>query len=179
MLAIIYKILPLFLLMVLGGVFGWLNKKFGKATVSELNRFAYYIGFPSIIINSFVSIDSIPQEEVHIALINFGILLFFFVLVWLISRPLLKSKTLQNTYLICVFFGNVAYLGFPLISTLDPSYESRLSLHIAGYLVILFTVGIAWLEWGKTSGKLDYAQLAKAIFLNPLLLARDCPKTPF
>ncbi len=170
MLTIIYQILPLFLLILLGGLFGFLNKGFNEKMVAELNRYAYYIGFPAIIINSFLSIDIIPKVEIQTALINIGILVaFMFLVIWMTGK-LLKNERLQNTYFVCATFGNVAYLGFPLLYSIDANYSISLSLHIAGYLLVMFTLGIAKLEISKNKGALDYLKLTKSIVLNPLLL---------
>lgn len=171
MTAIFLQILPLFLVMLIGGIFGRFNTNFNQKTVSELNRFAYYIGFPSIIIQSFLSMESIPFQEVKLALINVGVLLAFSALIFLLTGLFTTDKHLRNTYFICAFFGNVAYLGFPLISSLGAQYNTSLSLHIAGYLIVLFTVGIAKLEMAKYDGKLDLKRLLRSILFNPLLLA--------
>jgi len=168
---ILYKIIPLFLVILLGAVFGFFNKSFSKSTVSELNRFAYFIGFPCIILNSLTSINFIPVQEIKIALINITILLIFTFITFLLTRIFLKEKRIQNTYFICTFFGNIAYLGFPLVNSINPSYSTGLSLHIAGYLIILFTIGIVKLEASKTNNKLQYFNLLKTIFFNPLLFS--------
>jgi len=170
MLTIVYQILPLFLIILLGGLFGYGNKNFNEKTVAELNRYAYYIGFPTIIINSFLSIDTIPKVEIQTAFINVGILTaFMFFVIW-ITGKLFKNERLQNTYFVCAIFGNVAYLGFPLVYSIDANYSTSLSLHIAGYLLVMFTLGIAKLEISKNKGELNYSKLAKSIVLNPLLL---------
>lgn len=171
MAAIFLQILPLFLIMLIGGVFGRLHASFNQKTVSELNRYAYYLGFPGIIIQSFLAIDKIPQAEVEMALINILVLVVFSIALLLLLGLFLKDKQLLNTYFICGFFGNVAYLGFPLISSLGAQYSTSLSLHIAGYLIVLFTVGIARLEMTKYEGRLHTGRLLRSVFLNPLLLA--------
>lgn len=171
MTAIFLQILPLFAIMLLGGLFGRLHSSFNQKTVSELNRFAYFIGFPSIIIQSFLAIEEIPWSEVELALVNIVMLVIFSLLVLSLTGLFLKNTSLRNTYFICVFFGNVAYLGFPLISSLGSQYNTSLSLHIAGYLIVLFTLGIARLEMTKENGQFKLRGLLRSIFLNPLLLA--------
>jgi predicted permease len=170
MLTIFYQILPLFLIILFGGIFGYFNKNFNDKTVAELNRYAYYVGFPMIIINSFLSIESIPKLEIEIAFVNVGILTaFMFLIIW-ITGKIFKNQRLQNTYFVCAIFGNVAYLGFPLVYAINPNYSTSLSLHIAGYLLVLFTLGIARLEISKNNGAFDILKLGKSIALNPLLL---------
>lgn len=171
MLAVFFQILPLFLIIFIGGVFGYFNKSFNQTTVSELNRFAYFVGFPSIILNSFMVIDDIPIEEVRLAFVNILILVLFTLLVIFIINKVFKNKHLRNTYFVCAFFGNIAYLGYPLITSLNQSYSTSVSLHIAGYLIVIFTLGIAKLEVSKNEGVLNYKNLLTAIVFNPLLIA--------
>jgi hypothetical protein len=52
------------------------------------------------------------------------------------------SKRVVNTYVISVFFSNVGYLGFPILSSLIPHSEGLVSMHVALYTLILFTFGI-------------------------------------
>lgn len=170
MLAILMQILPLFLIIGLGGLFGRLNKDFGISLVKSLNQYAYYIGFPCIILSSFLSIDSLETSVVGSGLWNLGILALYLGIVIWVTSYLFKPK-LQSTFFVCVFFGNVAYLGFPLITELNSTYATSASLHIAGYLVLLFTFGIARLEWVNNQGKLNVSKMLSRIALNPLLLS--------
>lgn len=167
----LYQIIPLFLIILIGSVFGYFHKSFDKNTVSELNKFAYFIGFPCIIIDSFIQIDKIPFEDVKTAGINICILCLFIFLILIITQSFLRDNKLKNTYFICGFFGNVAYLGFPLVQSINPNYATSLSLHIAGYLILLFTIGIIKLEISKNDSTLNYKNLVKTIISNPLLIA--------
>lgn len=171
MLETFFLILPFFILILLGGVFGYFNKNFSKTTVSELNRFVYFVGFPCYILNSFLSIEMIPAKAINISLINVIILIGFIFLMVIVMRNISKSTSLQNTYMICAFFGNIAYLGFPLLYALNENNSILASLHVAGYLVVLFTIGIIYLEISKNKGRLNYGALLKSIVLNPLLIA--------
>jgi predicted permease len=171
MIAIGLEILPLFLIVFLGGIFGFFSPKFGTTTVTELNKYAHYVGFPAIILNSFLSITEIPHEVVTVSLLNFAILLGVMLLLIAATSFIFKNKTLQDTYIICILFGNVAYLGFPVLLSVDAEYSAAISLNVAGYLAVLFTVGVAKLEISKNKGSLDARKLLLSIVLNPLLLA--------
>ena len=149
MLAILIQIAPLFIIILIGIIFGKWNTKFNETTVSELNKYAYYIGYPCLMINSLISIDKILPKEVEAALLNIGILLFLMILLLIIGKKILKNQRLVNTYFICCVFGNIAYLGFPLVCSLDASYNTGASLHITGYLIVIFTFGIGRLEYIK------------------------------
>jgi hypothetical protein len=78
-------------------------------------------------------------------------------------------KSIVNTYVISVFFGNVGYLGFPILSSLISGSEGLVSMHVALYTLILFTFGIGVLEF-SVHKKLSSKILVDAL-KNPLLLA--------
>ena len=171
MIPIVLQIAPLFIIILIGIVFGKWNPKFNETTVSELNKYAYYIGYPCLIINSLMSIDEVLPKEIQAALLNIGIIVVLTIAIWVVGSKILKDQKLVNTYFICCIFGNTAYLGFPLVCSLDESYSTGASLHIAVYLIVLFTLGIGRLEYLKGNGKLNGKQLATSIVTNPLLLA--------
>lgn len=171
MLSTLTQIAPVFLIVFLGLLFGLFNKNFDLKLVSSLNRYAYYIGFPSIVIYSFLNTSLNENSIIESALLNFGILLLYLILL-IISLPfILRNKKLENTYLICVLFGNVAYLGFPLLSGVFPNSETLLSLLIAGYLLLIFTLLIIKLEVDEKTNGLQFFPLIKKLILNPLLLS--------
>ena len=171
MLSFLIQITPVFLIILLGIVFGFFNKNFDLNLVSALNRFAYYVGFPSIVIFSFLNTSLKDQSIIESALLNFGLLVFYLLLLLVTLPFILRNKKLENTYLICVLFGNVAYLGFPLLKSIFPNSETLLSLIIAGYLLLIFTVLIVKLELDEKRNKLEILPLIRKLILNPLLLS--------
>ncbi len=70
-------------------------------------------------------------------------------------------------------FGNVAYLGLPVISqTLGASAIPSTGLIVATYLFWTFTVGIGYLEHSLSRDASTIARdIAKSLFKNPLLIA--------
>ncbi len=89
MLSILTQIAPLFLIIFLGLLFGLFNKNFDLKLVSSLNRYAYYIGFPSIVIYSFLNTSLNEGSIIESALLNFGIL---FTLGVFISKSCTQAK---------------------------------------------------------------------------------------
>ena len=79
------------------------------------------------------------------------------------------KKSIVNTYVISVFFGNVGYLGVPIVSSIVPDGQGLVSMHVALYTLILFTFGIGVLEF-SVHKKLSSKILVDAL-KNPLLLA--------
>jgi len=78
-------------------------------------------------------------------------------------------KKIINTYIISAIFGNIGYLGFPIISSIIEGTEGLISIHIAIYNLVLFTLGIIILEF--SIHKKINLKILKDIFKNPLLIA--------
>jgi len=100
---------------------------------------------------------------------NFIILVFIIFSLYFGLKQMGFKKSIVNTYVISVFFGNVGYLGFPILSSLIPNSEGLVSMHVALYTLILFTFGIGVLEF-SVHKKLSSKILVDAL-KNPLLLA--------
>lgn len=77
------------------------------------------------------------------------------------------------TLFICFVFGNVAYLGVPVLTALSGvQILPTVSLIIAIYLFWLFTIGIGYLDYSLDKNKKDVAKnILKNFTKNPLLLA--------
>ncbi len=171
MIEIFYKIIPFFAIIFIGILYGFLNKSFNDRTVAELNKYTYYLGFPCIILNSFLNINTLSREIIEEAFINIGLLSLFFILVLCLTKLFFKEKIKQNTYLICTFFGNIAYLGFPVVYSINPNYSTNISFHIAGYLIVLFTFGIIQLEISRTNSNIQPRNIVGKIIINPLVFS--------
>ena len=169
MLDIIQSIIPLFLIMAIGAAISPFIDK--DKWIEVLNKYGLYIGFPAIIISGLTSAKDYSNLDFSIVGANFSILIISIVLIFLFTSVFKLKKEIRNTYLICSFWGNVAYLGFPLVSGLFPGSDSLISIIIAVYLLIVFTIGILILEISKENKSPGILNLLKNLFKNPLLLA--------
>ena len=169
MLDIIQSIIPLFLIMAIGAAISPFIDK--DKWIEVLNKYGLYIGFPAIIISGLTSVKDYSNLDFSIVGANFSILIISIVLIFLFTSVFKLKKEIRNTYLICSFWGNVAYLGFPLVTGLFPGSDSLVSIIIAVYLLIVFTIGILILEISKENKSPGILNLFKNLFRNPLLLA--------
>ena len=169
MLDILQSIIPLFLIMAIGAAISPFIDK--DKWIEVLNKYGLYIGFPAIIISGLTSAKDYSNLDFSIVGANFSILIISIVLIFLFTSVFKLKKEIRNTYLICSFWGNVAYLGFPLVSGLFPGSDNLISIIIAVYLLIVFTIGILILEISKESKSPGILNLLKNLFKNPLLLA--------
>ena len=164
---IIQTLLPLMLLVVIGAV---LKKTIADNSWTEvLNKLAVYLLFPALIFSGMVKVKLESIDDFSFIYANFIILVLIIATLYSVTKYLGFSKSMTNTYVISVFFGNVGYLGFPIISSLLPDYQGIVSMHIALYTLILFTFGIGILEFSV------HKKIGMGIFIdalkNPLLVA--------
>jgi predicted permease len=139
------------------------------AWTEVLNKLAIYLLFPALIFSGMVKVDLESIDDFSFIYANFIILVLIIATLYGVTKSLGFSKRMTNTYVISVFFGNVGYLGFPILSSLLPGYEGIVSMHIALYTLILFTFGIGVLEF-SVHQKIE-AKILKDTLKNPLLVA--------
>ena len=164
---IIQTLLPLMLLIALGAV---LKKTIADdAWTHVLNKLAIYLLFPALIFSGMVNVKLESIDDFSFIYGNFIILVLVIFILYGVTKYFGLTKSMTNTYVISVFFGNVGYLGFPILSSLMPGFEGIVSMHVALYTLILFTFGIGVLEY-SVHQKLDI-KILKDTVKNPLLLA--------
>ena len=68
---------------------------------------------------------------------NFTILVVVIFTLYFTLKHFGFSRSVINTYVISVFFGNIGYLGFPILTSLIPNSNGLVSMHVALYTLIL------------------------------------------
>ncbi len=138
--------------------------------ISGLNGFALYIGLPALIFYSLSHTDKSQILSSQIIGLNALILIATIFIVTVIVHTLRLKKDVANAYISAIFFGQVAYLGFPFIESLVQGSTSIVSMHVALHVGIAFTVLLLVLEYQK-SGRPNTFLILKNLFKNPLLLS--------
>lgn len=172
MIEILITILPLFLIIFASALIERFTH-IGQNWSETLNEFALKIGFPVLIFSSLVGHPFSFSEQWPLIVSNSLLILSGFAFAFLVGKALRLSRQNLRTFFICIIFGNVAYLGIPIIvQTLGEQALPSTGLVIATYLFWLFTLGIGYLEH---SLKKDSSTITKDIFKNllknPLLIA--------
>jgi predicted permease len=169
MLGVFLQILPLFLIIGLG----WIIAKLGLANkywLKPIGDFSFYIGFPALIFYNLIELH-IPFDLIKDAFLHNTILIFSLVIILYISSLFLNiSRRNKATLLFCFMFGNIAFMGIPILTSLDPTLKQEASLNAAIHLFWVFSIGIFTIEW-LTSKQSDTKTLVLSLFKNPLLLA--------
>jgi len=164
---IIQTLAPLMLLVLLGYI---LKKTIANDSWTEvLNKLAIYLLFPALIFSGMIKVKLESIDDFSFIYGNFTVLVLIIASLYFGLKAMGFKKSIVNTYVISVFFGNVGYLGFPILSSLIPNSEGLVSMHVALYTLVLFTFGIGVLEFSvhkKLSSKILVDTLK-----NPLLVA--------
>lgn len=164
---IIQTLLPLMLLIALGSV---LKKTIADESWTDvLNKLAIYLLFPALIFSGMIKVKLETIDDFSFIYGNFIILVLVIFTLYTVLKHFGFSRSIINTYVISVFFGNVGYLGFPILTSLIPNSHGLVSMHVALYTLILFTFGIGVLEFSVH--KKVSLRIATDALKNPLLLA--------
>lgn len=164
---VLFSITPFFLLILLG--FGLSKLKIAsKHWEKSFNQFSLYIGFPALIFYH-LSKTSIDLEQKSALLIENSVFILATIMIsWGIGFLLQLSKPMANTLIICLPFGNIAFLGIPIGSELlGPDHITNLALIAGSYLFWVFIVALPLVQWNSER---SLNSLFK-VLTNPLLIA--------
>ncbi|MBT4516273.1 MAG: AEC family transporter [Candidatus Komeilibacteria bacterium] len=182
MFEIFIVIVPLFLI-IFGSAIIQRWKNLDEHWSKVLNSFALNIGLPALIFASLAKVSLNGQADIIIA--NSLFLLISFIIVYSLGKSLnIKQRTLKTLF-ICLAFGNIAYLGPPVLTQIyGPKILPDVSLIIGVHLFWLFTIGLGFLDYdlasrqswiGKLFHKKNKQDIIKHIgfdlIKNPLLVA--------
>lgn len=148
-------------------------KNIGGDWTKVLNDFALKIGFPALIFSALSKAPFSFSEQAQLIIANSLFILAGFLAAITIGKILRLEKQMCKTLFICFIFGNVAYLGIPILVQISgEKILPTASLIVAIYLFWLFTVGIGYLDYSIDKNKKTVAKnVIKNLFKNPLLLS--------
>lgn len=172
MIQIFTVIAPLFLIILAGAVLQR-SRMIGDNWQSVLNEFALKIGFPVLIFTSLTKTPFSFTEQAPLILLNSAFILTLFLAAYAAAKILRLNPRMMRTVFICLVFGNVAYLGIPvLVQVSGEKILPTASLIVAVYLFWNFTVGIAFLDLTRTDNTENIVRdVAQNLLKNPLLIA--------
>jgi len=172
MIQILTIIAPLFFIIFASALLQKL-KNIGDEWGKVLNEFALKIGLPVLIFTALAKTSFSFKAESSLIIANSLFLLFGFILAVIVGKILRLKKQMFLTLFICFVFGNVVYLGIPVLTSVSGEASlPKVSLIIAIYLFWLFTIGIGYLDYSVNKNKKDVARnMLKNFTKNPLLLA--------
>ncbi|OGY93231.1 MAG: hypothetical protein A2406_03405 [Candidatus Komeilibacteria bacterium RIFOXYC1_FULL_37_11] len=145
MLEIFLVILPLFLIIFASAIIGKF-KNLDNQWSQILNSFALNIGLPALIFSSLAKVSLTGKGDIILA--NSLFLLLCFLIIYILGKTTkIKTKTIKTLF-ICLAFGNIAYLGPPILMQIyGQKIMPEVSLIIGIHLFWIFTVGLGFLDY--------------------------------
>ena len=163
-------VLPLFLIILTGLLFSR-AKMASDQWVEVLNRFALWIGFPALVITLLARVDLSGGHYNRMMLINSVYFILCTLLAFPYSRLFRFSRLRRQTLFLILAYGNVTYLGIPVLQTvLGEGALPAGGLLSAVYVFWLLTLGLLLVETGGEE-PFHPRHLALKLLTNPLLLS--------
>jgi predicted permease len=161
----------IFLLLLLGVVFGYLNL-FPKDSALTLNLFVIYISLPALVLLNIPKLTF--SSDVLIPLILPWIMIAVSVVIILILGKVFSwNRSIVGGLLLIVPLGNTSFLGIPMVKAYFG--ESHVSYAILydqfGSFLALSTYGSAVLAIYSGKGRPTFKMIAKKVFTFPPFIA--------
>jgi predicted permease len=169
MYSVFITIVPFFLVLFIGYCFAKF-KLVEPDWTRILNLFALRVAFPALIFSSLAKSEIIFQDQKILILVNSLYVFACFGLAIIVSKIFRLPEKIKLTLFIVFPFGNIAYLGMPLVNEIYGGKSvTPVSIILGIYLFWIFTLGIYYLEMKK-----DKKRPIKAVVINlvknPLLI---------
>ncbi len=148
-------------------------KGLGDNWGSVLNDFALNVGLPVLIFTALAKTSFSFSSEGPLIIANSIFLLLSFVIITIAGKVFRFKKQMFLTLFICIVFGNLAYLGIPLLVQVSgEQILPTVSLIVAVYLFWIFTIGIGYLDYSTHKNKKDVLKkMIQNFTKNPLLIS--------
>lgn len=163
-------VLPLFLVIFAGLLFSR-AKACNPGWVEILNKYALYIGFPALVVASLMHLETGGQSHWQLIAYTSGYIVFCMMLAFPLSRIFKFHNNLRRSLFLILAFGNIAYLGMPVLQNAFGDQIMPVAAIISAvYVFWLLTLGIVLLElFGEE--KSHPKKLLLNLLQNPLLIS--------
>lgn len=163
-------VLPLFLVIIAGALFSR-TKAASEEWVEILNKYALWIGFPALVIASLMQLEIGNKTYIPLILSNSGYIVFSILLAIPLSKIFGFSTQLKRTLFLILPFGNVSYLGIPVLqNAMGNEILPVAAILSAVYVFWLLTLAIILIEiYGNE--KINTKKLLLNLAQNPLLIS--------
>jgi hypothetical protein len=163
-------VLPLFLVIIAGIIFSR-TKAASVTWVDILNKYALWIGFPALVIASLMHLELNGQSYTRLILTNSTYIVICMLLAFPIALIFKLSSRFKRSLFLVLSFGNVAYLGIPILKNAYGEMILPVAAVLAAvYVFWLLTLGIVLIEINGDD-RLNMKHLLFSLLKNPLLLS--------
>jgi predicted permease len=172
MLSVLETIIPLFGVITLA----FILKRFfgiGKTWEKPLNDYAFTVAMPALLFSALAHSSFTASALSNVIVFNSAIVCAMLIASIAIAKIFGLSQKASRTLLLCSVFGNVAYIGIPVLSrALGDEYTAEASVIASIYIFWIFVLGIMLMKFFDTSKQdFSYSSLFFSLLKNPLLIA--------
>ena len=163
-------VLPLFLVIFAGVLFAR-TKASSEEWVEILNKYALWIGFPALVIASLMRLEIGNSSYLPLILTNSGYIVISILLAFPITKLFRLSTLMKRSLFLILPFGNVAYLGIPVLRNARGDEILPVAAIISAvYVFWMLTLALILIEvYGHH--KINTKKLLLSLLKNPLLLS--------
>lgn len=162
--ALINVILPVFLIVGIGYLFG----RHRDVDIRSFSTVSFYIFSPAIILSSFYNARLSGEEFARVAAFVLTSVLATILLAWLLARILRLDRMWESAFILSTSFGNVGNFGLPVaLFAFGQTGLQYATLIFALSGVLANTLGVFFATRGQLSAREAFAQ----IFRTPLIYA--------
>lgn len=163
-------VLPLFLVILAGTLFSR-TKASSVHWVEVLNKYALYIGFPALVVASLMQLEIGEQSYLSLILANSVYIVACMLLAFPIAKLFRFSRKMLRSLFLVLPFGNIAYLGMPVLQNAFGDQILPVAAIISAvYVFWILTLGLILIEiYGEE--KSHPKKLVKSLAQNPLLIS--------
>jgi len=164
------QMVVLLILMVIGygaAKAGILNKSANEM----LTKIVVYIALPALILSAMTGIGDVSLHEAGSIILASSIFYIVSILVaLLITKTLRVKREDKSAYRFIMSFGNVAFMGYPVISAVfGPEAMFYCALYNVPFNVFVYSVGTMMLIKGAGGGKLDIKKIVNPPLVTALV----------
>jgi len=141
-----------------------------EADYKTLNSVIYYITLPALIFISLYDAGAAVFSDMNLIGANASALIAMMFLVLGASRLLRIPNKLMGILFLTSFFGNIVYMGYPLVElNFGPEGVPIVVVIATVYNLIVFSIGLAVLQY--CSNNINLSEIPSHLIRNPLLLS--------
>lgn len=163
-------VLPLFLIIFTGILFSR-TKAANENWIEILNKYAYWIGFPALVIFSMIQLDLSKNSYSTFIILNSIIVLASMLVVFPLAKIFNWSVNVKRSMFIIIPFGNVSYMGIPVLyNVYGEQILPEAAIVSAVYVFWLLTLAILLIEIFNEN-RINLKKLGFSLIKNPLLIS--------
>ncbi|HYQ56431.1 MAG TPA: AEC family transporter [Draconibacterium sp.] len=161
---------PLFLIILTGILFSR-TKVSSEKWIDILNKYALYIGFPALVVASLMHLEVGQQSFSQLIIFNSAYIIICLTLAFPVGKIFHFPLKTRRTLFLILPFGNIAYLGIPVLqNALGEAILPVAAIISAIFVFWLLTLALIVIEISGEE-KLQIKTLFLNLIKNPLLLS--------